>query len=302
MQTVATIAELRAVRAKLGDSVGLVPTMGALHDGHLELVRQARRDHAAVIVTIFINPAQFGPQEDLAKYPRNLPNDLAMLREAGVDLVFTPTPEMMYPPGFQSWLEVTDVSQGLEGARRPGHFRGVATVVAKLFNLTQPHTAYFGQKDAQQVAVIKRMVRDLDFPLAIAVIPTVREADGLAMSSRNVYLNPAQRQAASVIRQALHTVAAAYAAGERQPASLRAALLDTLHNEPLAEVDYVAISDAETLCEQDTPTTQPLLVSLTVRFGSTRLLDNLLLPAALNTRAALTAVLGGAGSSFTTQG
>jgi pantoate--beta-alanine ligase len=288
-----SIDALRAARSAMTGRIGLVTTMGALHAGHIALVDEARRDNDAVIVTIFINPTQFAANEDLSKYPRDLPGDLEMLRAAGVDLVFTPTPEMMYSPGFQTWVEVTEVSQGLEGAHRPGHFKGVTTIVAKLFNLTQPRVAYFGQKDAQQVAVIKQMVRDLNFPLDIAVMPTLREADGLAMSSRNVYLSPQQRAGASVISHALSAASDAYAAGERAPFALRQAMLNVLLTEALAEPDYMSVADAATLRELDAATNNPLLLSMAVKFGATRLLDNMLLPAALNTREGLTRVLGG---------
>ncbi|MBE0689837.1 MAG: pantoate--beta-alanine ligase, partial [Anaerolineae bacterium] len=193
MRVVKTISDMRAARAALGQSVGVVLTMGALHDGHLALVRAARADHDHVLATIFVNPAQFTPGEDFEKYPRPIERDLDLLRSAGVDLVFTPAPDAMYPPGFQTHIMVGRVTEGLEGAARPGHFMGVTTIVAKFFNLTQPTTTYFGQKDAQQVCVVRRMVRDLNFPLEIAVIPTEREPDGLAMSSRNVYLTPDQR-------------------------------------------------------------------------------------------------------------
>ena len=293
MEIVDSIESLRVTRAGLQGRVGLVTTMGALHAGHLKLVDEARQDNDVVIVSIFINPTQFAANEDLSKYPRDLPKDLELLRAAGVDWVFTPTPEMMYPPGFQTWVEVTDLSQGLEGARRPGHFKGVATVVTKLFNLVQPRVAYFGQKDAQQVAVIKHMVRDLNFPLDIAVIPTVREADGLALSSRNIYLSPEQRVGAGVIYHALNTAVEAYDLRERAPFALRQAMMYVIMNEPLAELDYISVADATTLQELDAPTQQPLLISLTVKFGRTRLLDNMLLPADLNTREGLSAVLGG---------
>jgi pantoate--beta-alanine ligase len=293
MDVIDNIADLRAARRRLSGRVGLVPTMGALHVGHLSLVEAARTDNDAVIATIFINPTQFAASEDLSKYPRDLPRDLGLLREAGVDLVFTPTPGMMYPPGFQTWVEVTNVSQGLEGARRPEHFRGVATIVSKLFNLTQPQVTYFGQKDAQQVTVIKRMVRDLNFPLDIVVCPTTREPDGLAMSSRNVYLSAQQRAAAPVLKRALDCAAEAYGRGERQPNALREIVESELKREPLAEPDYVAVTDATNLIEQREAGEAPMLVSLTVKFGNTRLLDNMLLPADLNTRAGLTAVLGG---------
>ncbi|MBZ0286567.1 MAG: pantoate--beta-alanine ligase [Anaerolineae bacterium] len=293
MEVVDSIESLRALRASSSGRIGLVPTMGALHAGHLKLVEEARRDNEVVFVSIFINPTQFAANEDLSKYPRDLPKDLDMLRAAGVDVVFTPTPALMYPPGFQTWVQVTDVSQGLEGARRPEHFKGVATVVSKLFNLFQPHNAYFGQKDAQQVAVIKRMARDLNFPLEIIVIPTEREADGLAMSSRNAYLSPDQRVGAGVIYRAINAAAEVYELGERAPFALRQAMMYVIMNEPLAETDYISVADAATLQELDAPSQEPLLISLTVKFGRTRLLDNMLLPAALNTRAGLTGVLGG---------
>jgi len=293
VQIIDSIEVLRLACAELTGYIGLVPTMGALHAGHMALVNEACQDNDRVIVTIFINPTQFAASEDLSKYPRDLPHDLDMLRDAGADIVFTPTREMMYPPGFQTWVEVAEVSQGLEGARRPEHFKGVATIVAKLFNLTQPDVAYFGQKDAQQVAVIKRMVRDLNFPLHIAVIPTVREPDGLALSSRNVYLSPEQRAGASVIHRALNAAADVYSDGERAPFALRQAMLNVLLTEPLAEPDYVSVADATTLRELDAPSDQPILLSLVVKFGTTRLLDNMLLPAHLNTRDGLTLVLGG---------
>lgn len=294
MDVVETIDALRAARAKLNGTVGLVPTMGALHDGHIALVRQAKDENDKVIVSIFVNPTQFNPNEDLSKYPRDIPHDVDLLRHAGVDLVFTPTPELIYPEGFQTWINVEKVSQGLEGERRPGHFRGVATVVAKLFNLTQPQRAYFGQKDAQQVAVIKRMTRDLNFPISIRVCPTVREADGLAMSSRNVYLTPEQRTAATVIRRSLLAASSAYEKGEQKAEYIRIVIKQVLETEPLAQVDYVSLVDAVKLHEVETQTDNPILVSLVVKFGSTHLLDNILLPLALNTIDGLTGTLGGA--------
>jgi pantoate--beta-alanine ligase len=218
--------------------------------------------------------------------------DLAILEKDGVDLVFTPTPEQMYPAGYQTYIDLEVVSKGLEGDSRPGHFKGVATVVAKLFNLAQPDRAYFGQKDAQQVVVIRRMVRDLDFPLEIIVCPTLREQDGLAMSSRNVYLNMAQREAAGVLYRALRATADAYAHGERLPATLRSTARRVLETEPLAEVEYVAINDPQRLIGIHNPTEEPLLLSMAVRIGKPRLLDNCLLPWALNDSAGLTATLG----------
>jgi pantoate--beta-alanine ligase len=252
--------------------------MGALHAGHLSLAERARRENDSVIATIFVNPTQFGPGEDLATYPRDLPRDLAMFKDAQVDLVFTPMREIMYPPGFQTYVEVMDVAQGLEGGYRPGHFRGVATVVAKLFHLTQPHTAYFGQKDAQQVAVIKQMASDLNFLLDIVVCPTVREPDGLALSSRNVYLSPEHRQAAPVLFKALTAAQDVYSAGERDAERLRQIMLHTLRAEPLAEPEYVSVADAATLREFDGTIGQKALISMAVRIGETRLIDNLLLP------------------------
>jgi pantoate--beta-alanine ligase len=292
MIVVDNIEELRAARRTLRGRIGLVPTMGALHKGHLSLVEAARADNASVVATIFVNPTQFAAHEDLSKYPRDLPRDLSLFEQAGVDLVFTPTPDLMYPPGFQTWVEVEQVSKGLEGERRPGHFKGVATVVAKLFHLTQPDMAYFGQKDAQQVAVIRRMVRDLNFPLDIVVCPTLREADGLAMSSRNVYLSPEQRAAAVVLYRALQAAADVYGAGETAPETLRQTMRAVLRGEPLAVVDYVSAADARTLQELNRPTGEPVLLSMAARIGTTRLIDNCLLPAELNDRANLTALLG----------
>ncbi len=282
MQIVETVVELRAVRQAVQGLAGLVPTMGALHAGHIALVEQARRDNESVIVSIFVNPAQFGPNEDLSAYPRNLPRDLELLQAAGADVVFTPSPELIYPPAFQTYIEVGDIATGLEGDHRPGHFRGVATVVAKLFNLTQPHTAYFGQKDAQQVAVIRRMAADMNFPVTIHVHPTVREADGLAMSSRNAYLTAEQRAAAPALYRALSAAAERYAQGERDPHTLREIMRTVLEEAPLTQVEYISVADAQTLRELATPHSRPLLLSLAARVGRARLIDNLLLPIDLN--------------------
>jgi pantoate--beta-alanine ligase len=277
MSVIGNIPEFRAARAALQGRVGLVPTMGYLHEGHLALVRQAVAENDHVAVSIFVNPTQFGPTEDFNSYPRDPERDLQLLREAGVALVFMPPVSEMYPPGFQTYVEVTGVSQGLEGARRPGHFRGVATVVAKLFNIVQPDRAYFGQKDAQQVAVIQRMVADLAMPLQIVVVPTVRAADGLALSSRNSYLTPEQRQAAPVLYRALMAAKALFDSGNKSPEALRQAMCDVLNSEPLAQVDYVSAADASTLVELDSPTDRPILLSMAVRIGRTRLIDNLVL-------------------------
>jgi pantoate--beta-alanine ligase len=277
MKTVTTIDELRTARAALPGPVGFVPTMGYLHEGHLSLVRAARAGCASVVVSIFVNPTQFGPNEDLASYPRDLERDKRLLAEEGVDLVWMPTPEVMYPHGFQTWVTVEEVSKGLEGGMRPGHFRGVATVVAKLLNAVQPQRAYFGQKDAQQAVVIRQMVRDLNFPIELEICPILREPDGLAMSSRNVYLSPEERRAAPVLFRALQRAGEAYAAGERSPQALRSIVAEMVAGEPLASLQYVSCADAKTLQELETPLERRALLSMAVYFGKTRLIDNLLL-------------------------
>ncbi len=276
MKTVITLPELRAARAALPEPVGFVPTMGYLHQGHISLVRRARQECASVIVSIFVNPTQFGPKEDLAAYPRDLPRDLALLSPEVVDLVWNPTAEIMYPPGSQTWVTVEEVTQPLEGGMRPGHFRGVATVVAKLFNCVQPQKAYFGQKDAQQAVVIRRMVQDLNFPLEIVVCPILREADGLAMSSRNVYLNPEERCAATVLYRALTNARSAYESGERNAERIRQVMSDTIAGEPLARLQYISCADPDSLQELQTVSGRALL-SMAVYLGKTRLIDNLIL-------------------------
>lgn len=278
MQVVTTVQELRTARRKMPGPVGLVPTMGYLHEGHLSLVRRARAENAQVVATIFVNPTQFGPHEDFARYPRDVPRDLAMLEKEGTDLVFVPPVEEMYPTGFRTYVNVEEITARLEGAARPGHFRGVATVVCKLFNLVQPQRAYFGQKDAQQLVVIRRMARDLDFDLEIVPCPTVREPDGLAMSSRNVYLNPEERRAATVLYRALTAAQARYQAGERDAEALRRVMREVLAAEPLARVDYVSVAEPETLTEL-TQVSGTALASLAVYIGTTRLIDNVLLEA-----------------------
>lgn len=276
MQTVVTVGQLRSARAMLPAPLGLVPTMGYLHEGHLSLVRRARKECASVSVSIFVNPTQFGPKEDLSTYPRDLDRDLRLLDAEDVDLVWAPTPEIMYPAGFQTWITLDQVTQPLEGAVRPGHFRGVATVVAKLFSAVQPQTAYFGQKDAQQTVVIRQMTRDLDFPVKIVVCPTVREPDGLAMSSRNAYLSSEERQAATVLYRGLDAAQAAFASGDRDAGHLRRIVMETVATEPLARLQYVSCADADTLEELDKVTGRALL-SLAAFVGHTRLIDNMAL-------------------------
>ncbi|MBN2337830.1 MAG: pantoate--beta-alanine ligase [Acidobacteria bacterium] len=276
MRVTEDLEELRESRRSLRGSFGLVPTMGALHEGHASLVGRAREECDAVGVSIFVNPAQFGPGEDLGAYPRPIGRDLEMLESLGADLVWTPAAASLYPPGYQTWVTVEEITRPLEGGCRPGHFRGVATVVAKLFNAFTPDRAYFGQKDAQQVAVIRRMVRDLDFPLEVVVCPTVREPDGLALSSRNAYLGAEERRAAAVLHRALAAARALYDAGERAGEALRAAMREELRSEPLAREEYVSVADPETLLELDRVESGGLL-SLAARIGRTRLIDNLTL-------------------------
>ena len=254
MRVVRTVAELREALEPfhVGFAVGLVPTMGAYHEGHLALFRAARAECDVVVVSLFVNPAQFGPKDDLARYPRDEERDAALAEEAGVDVLFAPTPEELYPPGYQTWVEVEELSRELEGAARPGHFRGVATVCCKLFNLVRPTHAYFGRKDAQQAVVVRRLVRDLDLELEIRVLPTVRDADGLALSSRNAYLSPEERERALALPRALRAGAAA-----ADPVAAARAELDGL------DVDYVAVGDFD-----------PPVLAAAVRVGSTRLIDN----------------------------
>jgi pantoate--beta-alanine ligase len=276
MITVTSLEELRNARKGLPGPVGLVPTMGFLHEGHISLVRAARVACVSVVVSIFVNPTQFGPKEDLSTYPRDLPRDLGLLQEAGADLVWTPTPEVMYPMGYQTWVTVDQVAGPLEGAMRPGHFRGVATVVAKLFNAVQPDKAYFGQKDAQQAAVIRRMVMDLNFPLEVVICPIQREPDGLALSSRNVYLNRAERAAATVLSRALLAAREAHQAGERDANRLRRLMTDSIQAEPLARLQYVSCADPDSLQEIEGLLDGPALLSMAVYVGKTRLIDNLI--------------------------
>ncbi len=275
MRNVSTLDELRSARLSFAGTVGLVPTMGYLHEGHLSLIRRAREECDHVFVSIFVNPTQFGPKEDLAKYPRDLERDFRLI-EAYTDVVWTPSAGEMYPQGYQTWVEVEAMTHPLEGAMRLGHFRGVTTVVAKLFNAVQPHKAYFGQKDAQQAAVIRQMVRDLNFPLKVVVCPTTREPDGLAMSSRNVYLDADQRKAATVLFRSLSAAKEMYEAGERNAEKLRGKMKEVLTGEPLAEPQYVSCADYDTLAELDEVQGKTLL-SMAVFLGKTRLIDNFVL-------------------------
>jgi pantoate--beta-alanine ligase len=274
-RVVRTRDELRAALAAAPRPVGLVPTMGWLHDGHRSLIRRARAGNATTIATIFVNPRQFNEAADFQRYPRNEARDLEILGEEGVDLVFAPGVEEIYPPGFDTTVAVGAVARPLEGAARPGHFDGVATVVAILFSLVGAERAYFGQKDAQQVMVIRQMARDLAIRTEVIACPTVREDDGLALSSRNVHLSPDERAAAPVLRRALLAARARWEAGERSGAALRDAMWDVLTTEPLATPAYVSVADGRTLAELDRIVDgEPALLSLAVRFGPTRLIDN----------------------------
>jgi len=273
MKVLRTRAELREALRDVPRPVGLVPTMGWLHDGHRELVARARAENETTVVTIFVNPRQFNEAADYTKYPRNEDGDLAMLEEEGVDLVFAPGVDEVYPPGFDTTVSVGAVARPLEGAARPGHFDGVATVVAILFSVVGAERAYFGQKDAQQVMVIRQMARDLAIGTEVIACPTVREPDGLALSSRNVHLTPEERRAAPVLRRALLAARTAWEAGERSGNALRNAMLGELAGEPLAQVEYVSVADTTSLAELAT-VDGPALASLAVRFGTTRLIDN----------------------------
>ena len=276
MRVVETIAEMRRVRRELAEPVGFVPTMGYFHDGHLALVKQARTENPSIVVSIFVNPTQFGPQEDFDSYPRDTERDLAMLEKEKTDIVFMPSVAEMYPTQFNSWVEVGKVTERLEGASRPTHLRGVTTVVAKLFNIVKPAKAYFGQKDAQQVIVIRKMVTDLDMNLEIVAVPTLREPDGLAMSSRNTYFNPEERRAAVVLYQALGLAQQLWSQGEKNAERIRQEMIGLIEKQPLANIEYVSVADAETLDELD-EVRPPALVSLAVKIGKPRLLDNVVL-------------------------
>ena len=281
MKLVKTVAELQKIvkeTKKAGKSIGLVPTMGALHEGHASLIKAAHAENDFTIVSDFVNPTQFGPTEDLDAYPRTLDHDCKLAEEMGADVLFAPSPNEMYPSRDMTWVEVTgDITKVLCGRTRPIHFRGVATVVSKLFNLAQPDKAYFGQKDAQQAQVLRRMVKDLFFPLEIRVMPIVREADGLAKSSRNVYLNAAERSAAVILSKALAKAKAAFEAGERDSAKLIALVTEMIQTEPLSNIDYVEMYQLPDLTPAEKTVTTDHLLAVAVKFGTTRLIDNVIL-------------------------
>jgi len=274
MIVIDSVVELKNARAEWERPVGLVPTMGYLHEGHLSLVRRARQENRTVVVSIFVNPTQFGPSEDLSRYPRDMRRDLQFLDHEVVDVVFAPTDEAMYPPGYSTWVELQGITGLLEGASRPGHFRGVATVCNKLFNIISPDRAYFGQKDAQQVAVLNRMVRDLDMNLDLIVLPTVREADGLAMSSRNAYLSAAERAAAPVLHRALAQAREMRMSEVVDVEVLRSHMRHVVGAEPLARLEYATVVDPESFEEIDCVRGRSLGV-IAVRIGATRLIDNM---------------------------
>lgn len=276
MKTLYTIAEVRKWRRKAGGTVGFVPTMGYLHEGHIQLVRRARAENKHVTASIFVNPTQFGPSDDFATYPRDPERDRFLLKEEKVDALFIADEDEMYPSESRTWVEVEDVTRRLEGAHRPDHFRGVATVVAKLFNIVEPTRAYFGQKDAQQLVMIRKMARDLNMNTEIVTVPTVREMDGLAMSSRNVYLDPEERESAVVLYKTLLTALKMWEGGERDANTIRSEMTALIQAEPSAAVDYVSVADAETLEELEEIDGRAL-ASLAVSIGKTRLIDNVTL-------------------------
>ncbi len=277
MKTVSTIAELRAALAehrRAGRSIGLVPTMGYLHVGHMELMHRSRSENDVVVASIFVNPLQFGPSEDLARYPRDLARDQRLLEESGVDFLFAPGVSDMYPRPMETVVDLPKLGSELEGAVRPGHFAGVATVVTKLFNIVQPDRAYFGEKDFQQLQIIRRMVEDLAQPVAVVAVPTVREADGLACSSRNVYLTAEERRAAAIVPKALEEAERLIATGLTDPAAVEKGVTEFLSSEPLARPEVVALRDPETLEPIGVIADKSVLLLLFVRFGTTKLLDN----------------------------
>lgn len=267
---------MKKIRHELKGTVGLFPTLGYLHEGHLSLVRSSLKENDYTLTSLFVNPTQFGPAEDFDRYPRDYQRDFAMLEKEKVDYLFLPSVKEMYPQGYDTWVEVHKVTDRLEGATRPGHFRGVTTVVAKLFNILEPTRAYFGQKDVQQCVVIKKMVADLNMNLEVVICPTVREPDGLAMSSRNIYLSPEERQQAPVLFKALSTAHVMWAEGERDSIHLRQAMTDLIWQKPLGNIEYISIANALTLDELE-KAEPSAVISLAVKFGKTRLIDNILL-------------------------
>ncbi len=280
MRTFQQISALRAYLRGIREekrTVGFVPTMGALHAGHLSLMQRAKADCDIAVASIFVNPTQFAPTEDLSSYPRDVQHDLQMAANIGVEALFLPEAEEIYPQGFQTWIEVSEITTLLEGERRPTHFRGVATVVAKLLGIVQPNTAYFGQKDYQQFLVIERMVRDLNLPVTVQMIPTVRESDGLAMSSRNAYLTSEERASATVLYRALSLASERVQEGEQNPAQIYSAITQLVQNEPYATLDYAVFADPDTLQPVNTLAERVTLFALAVRIGKTRLIDNVLL-------------------------
>lgn len=277
MEIARSIHEMKFLRNKYTGSVGLVPTMGFLHEGHLQLVKNSKKENPVTVVSIFVNPTQFAPNEDFKAYPRDLERDLSMLRSVDTDIVFIPADTDMYPQGYDTWVNVQGITQYLEGRSRPTHFQGVTTVCNKLFNICQPDRAYFGQKDAQQALVIQKMVRELDMNLEIVVCPTVRESDGLAMSSRNTYLTPEERPSANILYKSLLLAQDMHSKGERDARKIKTAMTGLINNAvPAAKIDYISISDIDTLADVD-KINGKVLISMAVRIGKPRLIDNIIL-------------------------
>lgn len=276
MKIARSIQEMKSLRRQCQGTVGFVPTMGYLHDGHLELVRNAKKGNSVAVASIFVNPTQFAPNEDFNAYPRDLERDCQMLESVGADIVFVPANTEMYPQGYNTWVIVQGITQYLEGRSRPTHFQGVTTVCNKLFNIVQPDRAYFGQKDAQQALVIQKMVRELNMNLEIIVCPTVRESDGLAMSSRNIYLTPQERPAANVLYRSLMLAQDMYHQGEREAGKIKAAMAELVSKAPGANIDYISIADIETLADVE-EISGKVLVSIAARIGKPRLIDNIIL-------------------------
>ncbi|MDP6511654.1 MAG: pantoate--beta-alanine ligase [SAR202 cluster bacterium] len=277
MRVIETVSDFRVAERKAPRPLGLVPTMGYLHEGHMSLARRARADNATVSASIFVNPTQFGPNEDLSTYPRDMEGDLTKLEEAGVDLVFAPQLQEVYPPGFDTHVDVGEIATKLEGASRPDHFRGVATVVCKLLTIVRPDNVYFGQKDAQQTLVIKRLNADLNLGAEVVVMPTIRDSDGLALSSRNAYLDDGDRKAALTLSRSLDLARQLYDSENHDAEKIRAQMRNLIESEPRTSVDYISIADIDTLDELEA-IDRPALVSLAVRVGDVRLIDNTLLP------------------------